>query len=645
MSARPAVMSAPRLLGKKLALTTILTAAAALFVASLALIVFQFLSMRGVLADDLRVQAQIVGNNSSAALLFNDVKAGEETLAGLAVSPSVASASIFDARGALLAHYQRGTGAQPGEPDAALLAAGYRYAIDAVEVAHVVRVNQQRVGVVLIRATLDQLFARLLTYAGLTLAVALASLALAYALVSSMRRAVRRAEEHLHHLAHVDSVTALPNRHEYNERLAFALERADRAEGEVGLLLLDLDNFKVVNDTLGHDSGDLLLKLVAARLVQTLRGNDIICRIGGDEFVIIVEPRETDPGQPEEVAEVARKILAALAAPFEVEGHQLYASASIGVAVYPRDAGDARTLMRSADTAMYHAKARGKNGFEAFQPAMEQRAQKRLKLEANLRRALDLGELELHYQPQIDVRSGRVVGVEALARWHCRELGHVSPAEFIPVAEESGIIVALGGWVLRTACRQAAAWRDQGLLDSLVHVAVNLSARQTRDGALMDEIRAILDETALPASLLELEITEGVLMENVNANLDLLHGLQAAGIHLSIDDFGTGYSSMAYLKRFPIDQLKIDRSFVHDVPGDGEAIATAIIAMAHSLQLSVVAEGVETLAQLDFLRQAGCDIMQGYYFARPMPAAQITALLREKRSSWGERATIPLTPA
>ncbi|NHZ79349.1 EAL domain-containing protein [Massilia sp. CCM 8695] len=631
-------MSAPRLLGKKLALTTILTAAAALFVASLALIVFQFLSMRGVLADDLRVQAQIVGNNSSAALLFNDVKAGEETLAGLAVSPSVDSASIFDARGVLLAHYQRGTGAQPAAPDGALLDAGYRYGPDVVEVVHVVRVNQQRVGVVLIRATLEQLFARLLTYAGLTLAVALASLALAYALVSSMRRAVRRAEEHLHHLAHVDSVTALPNRHEYNERLPFALERADRAEGEVGLLLLDLDNFKVVNDTLGHDSGDHLLKLVAARLVHTLRENDIICRIGGDEFVIIVEPRETAAGEPDEVDEVARKILAALAAPFQVEGHQLHMSASIGVAVYPRDALDARTLMRSADTAMYHAKAKGKNGFQAFQPAMEQRAQKRLKLEANLRRALDLGELELHYQPQIDVRSGRVVGVEALTRWHCRELGHVSPAEFIPVAEETGIIVALGGWVLRTACRQAAAWRDQGLLDTLVHVAVNLSARQTRDGALMDEIRAILDETALPASLLELEITEGVLMENVNANLDLLHGLQAAGIHLSIDDFGTGYSSMAYLKRFPIDQLKIDRSFVHDVPGDGEAIATAIIAMAHSLQLSVVAEGVETLAQLDFLRQAGCDIMQGYYFARPMPAAQLTALLREKRSSWGERA-------
>ncbi|HEY0062636.1 MAG TPA: bifunctional diguanylate cyclase/phosphodiesterase, partial [Telluria sp.] len=362
----------------------------------------------------------------------------------------------------------------------------------------------------------------------------------------------------------------------------------------------------------------------------TLRKTDIICRIGGDEFVIIVEPS----GDAGTVDEVARKILAALAEPFAVNGHQLYVSASIGVSIYPRDAGDARTLTRSADTAMYHAKNNGKNGFAVFQPAMEERAQKRLKLEANLRRALECDELELHYQPQIDLRSGRVVGVEALARWRCPELGQVSPAEFIPVAEESGIIVALGRWVLQRACRQAALWRDAGLLDTIEHVAVNLSARQTRDDGLMDDILAILRETGLPARLLELEITEGVLMENVNANLDLLHGFQAAGIHLSIDDFGTGYSSMSYLKRFPIDQLKIDRSFVHDVPGDGEAIATAIIAMAHSLGMTVVAEGVETVEQLEFLRRAGCDIMQGFYFARPMAVPELTEMLRTRRGNW-----------
>ena len=617
---RPGLGSA---LGRRLAQTSILTAACALLVASLALIAVQFLALRTALADDLRVQARIIGINSSAALMFSDSRAGEETLAGLAVSPSVATASIVDGRGVTLARYERHASAPLPEAPAGSFA-------NYLDVAEPVQVNNQQIGTVAIRATLDELFARLATYAGLTLAVALCSLALAWALVASMRRAVRKAEEHLHFLAHVDSVTALPNRHEFNERLSSALEQADRNETAVGLLLLDLDNFKVVNDTLGHDCGDILLKLVAERLRETLRSTDIICRIGGDEFVIIVEPSE----QEAEVEAVARKILDALTAPFALGGHQLYVSASIGVSLYPRDARDAGTLTRSADTAMYHAKHQGKNGFAVFQAAMDERAQKRLKLEANLRRALDRGELELHYQPQIDLRSGRVVGVEALARWQCAELGQVSPAEFIPVAEESGIIVPLGRWVLTSACRQAAAWRDAGLLDTIEHVAVNLSARQTRDGALMDDISALLAETGLPARLLELEITEGVLMENVNANLDLLHSLQAAGIHLSIDDFGTGYSSMSYLKRFPIDQLKIDRSFVHDVPGDGEAIATAIIAMAHSLGMTVVAEGVETGDQLAFLREAGCDIMQGYYFARPMPVAELTALLRQRRTDW-----------
>ncbi|MES2018158.1 MAG: EAL domain-containing protein [Pseudomonadota bacterium] len=627
----------PRLLGRKMALTNILTAGAALCVASIALIAVQFLALRGSLVADLRVQAQIIGNNSSAALMFHDGGAGEETLGALAMSPSVSAAAIFDTSGATLAHYRRTGNAALAAPKAALLEAGFAYGSDFLDVVEPVRINNQQVGLVLIRASLDQLFRRLATYAGLTLGVALCSLALAYALVSSMRRAVRSAEAHLHYLAHVDSVTALPNRHEFNARLGFALGKADRFETSVGLLLLDLDNFKVVNDTLGHDSGDVLLKLVAERLLHTLRSNDVICRIGGDEFVIIVEPSEGAT----EIDSVARKILTALGSPFEVKGHQLYVSASIGVSVYPRDAADARTLTRSADTAMYHAKNRGKNGFEVFQPAMEERAQKRLKLEANLRLALARGELQLHYQPQIDLRSGTVVGVEALARWHCQELGHVSPAEFIPVAEESGVIVALGKWVLQSACRQAAAWRDAGLLHTIEHVAVNLSARQTRDAGLMDDIKAILRETGLPASLLELEITEGVLMENINANLDLLHRFQAAGIHLSIDDFGTGYSSMSYLKRFPIDQLKIDRSFVHDVPGDGEAIATAIIAMAHSLQLTVVAEGVETEAQLAFLRQAGCDIMQGFYFARPMPAHELTQLLQTRSKGWVD-ASVPV---
>ncbi|MGZ3181558.1 MAG: putative bifunctional diguanylate cyclase/phosphodiesterase [Telluria sp.] len=613
-----------RLLGRKVALANVMMAVAALVVASVALIGFQFVALRGTMVEDLRVQAQIIGNNSAAALMFKDAKAGEETLGALAVSRGIVGAAVFDSGGAALAYYRQPGAALVPAPYDQLLARGYTYSMDTLDVLEPVRVNNQRIGYVMIRASLDGLYRRLLTYVGLTLLVGMCSLALAWLLVASLRRAIRRAEAHLHFLAHVDPVTHLPNRHEFNERLEFAMARARRRNTAVGLLLLDLDNFKVVNDTLGHDCGDSLLKLVAMRLKQTLRSTDVVCRIGGDEFVVIVEP--TDEERETEL--VARKILAALQAPFEVEGHQLYVSCSVGVSQYPRDAVDARTLVRSADTAMYHAKNSGKNAAAVFHSEMEQRAQKRLKLEANLRRALARGALELHYQPQVDVRSGRVVGLEALARWTDPELGAVSPAEFIPVAEESGIIVPLGQWVLQTACHQAAAWRAAGLLDGIEHVAVNLSARQTKDARLMEDIERVLAETGLPTGLLELEITEGVLMENVHENIELLHKIQAAGIHLSIDDFGTGYSSMSYLKRFPIDQLKIDRSFIRDVPGNGAAIAAAVIAMAHSLDLRVVAEGAETAEQVEFLRRAGCDIVQGFYFAKPMPVAEVTELLK-----------------
>ncbi|HAT33946.1 MAG TPA: GGDEF-domain containing protein, partial [Janthinobacterium sp.] len=609
-----------RLIGSKMALANLITAGATLGVTSVMLILFQFIALRSAMLEDLRVQARMVGNSSGAALMFRDRRAGEEILAGLAASPGVRNAAIFNVDGELFASYRRAGAAMPGLPSAQLSRSGYRHGADQLEVFEPIDANGGPVGSVMVRAGMGQLYRRLAAYAGFTLAVGLCSFALAYLMVTRTRLAVSRAEAHLHYLAHVDPVTALPNRHEFNERLATALGRADGEGGAVGLLLLDLDNFKVVNDTLGHNCGDSLLKLVAQRLAQALRPGDVICRIGGDEFVVIVAPAADGV----EMAAVARRVLAALAPPFALLHHQLYVSASVGTSLYPLDAGDAQTLTRSADTAMYQAKNMGKNCHVGFRPEMELRAQKRLLMEANLRRALTRGELYLHYQPQIDLRSGRIVGVEALLRWTCPELGPLSPAEFIPVAEESGVIIPLGRWVLHTACRQAAAWRQAGLLDSVAHVAVNLSACQARDPGLMDDIHAILAETRLPVGLLELEITEGVLMDNVHANVELMRQFRDAGIHLSIDDFGTGYSSMSYLKRFPINQLKIDRSFVHDLPGDGEAIATAIIAMAHSLKLTVVAEGVETARQAQFLRQAGCDSVQGYHFARPMAAEQLT---------------------
>ncbi|HJV53901.1 MAG TPA: EAL domain-containing protein [Noviherbaspirillum sp.] len=610
-------------LGRWLTQANLAGAAAALLVASVLLIVFQFILLRNAMVDDLDVQAHIVSDSSVAALLFDDGRAGMETLEALAASPGIQAAGIFTLGGRQLASYTRGRAAPVAPPPAALVEAGHRFGLNRLELVHPVDVDGRHVGFVVVRAGLKPLYARLAGYVGLTLSIAAGSLALAYLLVRRMRRRVKSAEAYLHYLAHVDPVTELPNRHAFNERLLFALSRVGQAGGNIGLLLLDLDNFKIVNDTLGHQCGDRLLRLVAQRLTASLRSGDAICRIGGDEFAVILESDAATRGE-----HVSAKILAALAAPFDVNMHEIYVSASIGISAYPRDAADLETLIRNADTAMYQAKSKGKNAFEMFHPELDQKVQKRLALETSLRRALERGELTLHYQPQFSLKDGCMVGLETLLRWNHPELGVVSPVEFIPIAEESGLIVPIGRWALREACKQVAAWREAGFDN--IQVSVNLSARQTKDCQLIGDILAALRDAGMAPGQLELEITETVLMENVHANVELLHRLQTEGIRLSIDDFGTGYSSMAYLKRFPIDQVKIDRTFVRDIPGDGddEAITTAIIAMAHSLGLSVVAEGVETEQQFDFLRNAGCDIMQGYYFAEPATPERVEAFLR-----------------
>ena len=627
----PLMLPSAQLRGDKVARLNLLAAAAMLAAASLLLVLFQWFFLQASLQRNLQIQAGMLAPAATLALRQDNRLAAEQTLAALAAAPHIEQALLYQPGGQPFARYTRSAaGAAPAAARAGMQ-------VDFLTGNATFVQSLPGGGALLLRTSLAQQYRSLAHFAAFTLLVSLCAFGLTALLVRRTRLAAQQAENHLHYLAHVDPVTQLPNRHEFNDALAYALARADRQDSSVGLLLLDLDNFKVVNDTLGHHCGDQLLKLVSERLVAILRTTDIICRIGGDEFVVIVEPAD----DASEMASVARKILAVLAEPFALEGHQLYVSASIGVSLYPFDAHDVATLTRNADTAMYHAKHQGKNRYAMFQSEMELRAQRRLRMEANLRRALQNEELYLHYQPQIDLRSGRIVGVEALVRWTCREMGQLSPAEFIPVAEESGIIVDLGRWVLQSACRQAASWCKAGLLDSLEHVAVNLSACQARDPGLMDDIHAILHETQLPHGLLELEITEGVLMDNVHANVELMRRLQDTGIHLSIDDFGTGYSSMSYLKRLPIDQLKIDRSFVHDLPGEGEAIVTAIIAMAHSLHLKVVAEGVETLQQVEFLRKAGCDNVQGFFFARPMTAAQLTALLLERRD-WSTRTILPV---
>jgi len=433
----------------------------------------------------------------------------------------------------------------------------------------------------------------------------------------------RRAEERLDLLAYYDTVTGLPNRHFFNERLVHALKRAGPFGETTALMFIDLDNFKIINDTLGHHLGDLLLNGVGDRLARALRSKDFIFRVGGDEFAVILE----DVRNREHVASVAEKLIGVFITPFRLEDHEIFISASIGVSLAPQDATEPNALLRHADTAMYHAKEKGKNTYQLFESSMKGQALNRLKLENSLRRALERREFVVVYQPQVDLRTRAICGAEALVRWQDPERGLVGPADFIPIAEETGLIVQLGEWVLRTACTQAAQWEDEGL--GTITIAVNLSGRQFQDDDLVEKVIQVVWETGLDAQLLELELTESTLMDNSRSNMRKLTLLRAAGIRFSIDDFGTGYSSMNYLKRFPISKLKIDRTFVDGLPENQEdaGITTAIIALAQSLRLEVVAEGVENREQLQFLEQRGCHSIQGYLVSRPVSAEDFRELL------------------
>jgi len=435
-------------------------------------------------------------------------------------------------------------------------------------------------------------------------------------------------ESQLERQANYDALTGLANRNLFQDRLSQALISARRNDRGLAVLFIDLDNFKHINDSLGHDAGDLLLTQVAARLVGNVREGDTVARQGGDEFVLILsEIREED-----DVQVVAQKILKAMSAPFDIKGRELHITCSIGIASYPKDGEDSQTLLKNANAAMYRAKEMGRNNAQYYAAEMNVRAMERLVLENGLHHALERDEFLLHYQPQVDLQTGEITGMEALVRWQHPELGLVSPAMFIPVAEDSGLIVALGEWVLRTACAQNKAWQLAGLKP--ISIAVNLSARQFRQPDLVEMVAAILRETGLDPVCLELELTESLVMQDVEATIATLSRLKAMGLKLSVDDFGTGYSSLSYLKRFPIDTLKIDQSFVRDITTDPDdaAIAKAIISMAHDMQLRVIAEGVETEAQKSFLRLRRCDEMQGYFFSRPVPAVEFENLLREGSS-------------
>lgn len=432
--------------------------------------------------------------------------------------------------------------------------------------------------------------------------------------------------EKLNYLAHHDPLTGLPNRMLFADRLAQGLARARRERQQLAVMFVDLDRFKYVNDTMGHNTGDQLLTEVARRLVSCLREADTLARMGGDEFTIILN----NVCSAEEATHAAERVLQALALPVELNGQEFFVSASIGISLYPAHGTDAETLVKNADTAMYRAKERGRDGYYLYTKSLNAAALKRMTLENSLRKAIEREELELHYQPQVSIATGATVGVEALARWRHPELGPIPPSQFIPLAEETGLITPISDWVLRTACFQSKQWETEG--HGSMMIGVNVSARQFQQGDLAALVKQVLDESGLSPSRLNLEITESLLMQDPDHATLMLLRLRDMGVCISLDDFGTGYSSLSYLKRFPINTVKIDQSFVRDITQDADdaAIASAVIAMAHSLKLDVIAEGVETLEQLEFLRALGCDEIQGYFVSPPVPAEKLSALLAEE---------------
>jgi diguanylate cyclase (GGDEF)-like protein/PAS domain S-box-containing protein len=435
----------------------------------------------------------------------------------------------------------------------------------------------------------------------------------------------KQAEEKIQYMATHDSLTGLPNRLMFSQLLNHAMQSANRYKRQFAVLFLDLDRFKNINDTMGHEAGDLLLQEIATRLKQTLRAVDVVSRLGGDEFVVLID----EVSDTSHVATVAHKILTSVIKPITIMEQECRVTASIGISIYPKDAEEEQTLMKNADMAMYLAKEEGKNNYQFYSEDIQSKSLENLSIETNLRFALERNELSLHYQAKLDFKTNVITGVEALLRWQNPNLGSVTPMQFIPVAEETGLIIPIGLWVMKTACEQNVAWQREGLPP--VCMAVNLSLRQLTDDNLIDDIRTALHDSGMAPNLLELEITESMVMHNPARMISILAKIKSLGVRLAIDDFGGGYSSLAQIKHFPIDTLKVDRSFIRNIPQDAEdkAITEAIIAMGKTLSLTVVAEGVETEDQMNFLKDHSCDEMQGYHFSKPIAPEQFADLLRK----------------
>jgi diguanylate cyclase (GGDEF)-like protein len=430
-------------------------------------------------------------------------------------------------------------------------------------------------------------------------------------------------EQQLNYMATHDVLTGLPNRLLFSQLLNQAIRSAQRNKRQLAVLFIDLDRFKAINDSLGHEAGDRLLKEIARRFKKSLRAVDVVGRLGGDEFVIFIE----EVKEFRQVEIVAHKLLSSAMKPMVLQGEECRVTASIGIGIYPRDGEDEQSLMKNADTAMYFAKEEGKNNYQFYSKDIQSLSNEHVSLETNIRLALERKEFFLHYQAKVDFKTGEITGVEALLRWNNPYLGSVTPTQFIPVAEETGLIIPIGRWVMKTVCAQNVAWQRQGLPP--VCMAVNLSLRQLMDDKLLEDVKAALDDSGMAPNLLELEITESMLMHNPARLIEVLTNIKKMGVHLAIDNFGTGYASLAQIKHFPIDTLKVDRSFIRNLPQDSEnrAITEAIIAMGKTLSLTVVAEGVETQAQEDYLRDHICDEMQGFYFSKPVTPDQFADLL------------------
>lgn len=657
-------------IGNKLLLINVIAASISMMMLVICIAIIAFHSNRTNLIHDLNAEAHILSENLTASLAFNDTKSAQTLLEALRWSPHIKQVVILDNQGILFSKYPSDSTLTLNEADTL---SSY---LSNVSIQQPIKIGKQEVGRIQMNATLDHVYSQLQKFLlltmfsmllagilgafmirrlqkyltkpiiGLTKSMRLVSSTDNYALRFNLESkdelgelatgfntmlstiqsheaeldselALRmQAENRLQQLAYYDEVTKLPNRHHFNERMAKVVASSLENKVLCCIMVIDLDDFKIVNDTLGHHIGDDLLYAVGERLSHDLRVEDILCRIGGDEFALILDNLPSI----KHAQHVAQKIIRLMALPFILEDREVFIGASIGISFCPNDATSIPVLLRNADTAMYNAKKLGKNYCQMYLPEMEAKNIRRFALESALHRALDNKELFLHYQPQIDINTNQVTGFEALLRWNNPELGLISPVDFIPLAEDIGLIIPIGEFVLYQACLQSQQWRERYQIDTAM--SVNLSGRQLIQTNIVERIISIVNSTRLPSHLVTIELTESILMDHSKETLSKLEKLSASGFTISIDDFGTGYSSMSYLKRYPIDILKIDRSFVSDLPDDANdvAITQAIIALGKNLGMKLVAEGVETEAQLAFLKIHHCDTAQGYLHSRPIPA-------------------------